>query len=55
MLARVHRPSSLVRERDKERERGREGERERRKEREYSSLKGIIGALAPFRYLVSTI
>jgi hypothetical protein len=65
MLARVRTPSSLVRKR--ERKRQREKERERKKERDvielisllltmaellFLPLKGMMGALAPFSYLV---
>ncbi len=42
LLARVRTPSSVVRER----------ERERGGEREYLFLKGMMGVLAPFSYLV---
>ncbi len=58
MLARVSTPSSPVRERERERmgERGREREkeeeREKERKREYLFLKGMMGALAPFSYLV---
>ncbi len=61
MLARVSTPSSPVRERENgreregEREREREGEKEERekeRKREYLFLKGMMGALAPFSYLV---
>ncbi len=49
MLARVHTPSSMDRERERERKRVRKMERKR--EREYY-LKGMTtGALAPFIYL----
>ncbi len=54
-------PSLLVRERERERESGRKREREkeweregeREREREYLFLKGMMGALAPFSYLVT--
>ncbi len=43
MLAGVRTLSSMVRERERENER----------EREYLFLKGMMGALAPFSYLVT--
>jgi hypothetical protein len=64
MLASVSTPSSLIRERErgreKERERERESEKEGEREREMLNmsrivvfiLKGMMGALAPFSYLV---
>ncbi len=54
MLARVRTPSSLAREREREREKegGRERVRKREREGECLFLKGIMGALAPFSYLV---
>ncbi len=52
MLARVRTPSSPVRERERKREREVEREREREREGEYLFLKGMMGALAPFSYLV---
>ncbi len=47
MLSRVATPSSPVRERERGRERKREREREL-----FLILKGMMGALAPFSYLV---
>ncbi len=47
MLARVHTPSSLVIERE------REIVRKREREREYLFEKGMMGALTPFSYLVN--
>jgi len=54
MLARVIHPlHRSERERERERERGRErGGGERERQREYLFLKGMMGALAPFSYLV---
>ncbi len=53
MLARVPTPSSLA---EREREGGRERERERVRERckiwLFLFLKGMMGSLAPFSYLV---
>jgi hypothetical protein len=40
----------IERERGRERKKEREGERERKSE--YLFLKGMVGALAPFSYLV---
>ncbi len=62
MLARVRTPSSPVRERERESERGRdrqkeregvtERERERKRQKRWQLLKGMMGASAPFSYLV---
>ncbi len=43
------------RERERKSERERKRERERKSEREYLFLKGMMGALAPFSYLVENI
>ncbi len=61
MLARVRTPSWPVREREREIKREKEGERERgrkrerERKREYLFLKGMTGALVPFRYLVENV
>ncbi len=56
MIARVHTPSSQVRERERERERGRERVSERERCRicpEFLFLKGMTGTLPSLNYLLS--